>query len=461
MIQGALERGLERLRSLWHHMAGGEAPSPQLGPKARDELRRTLAECVAEVGGEVSARQRAASLGERYLALDTEGRRDFLRILAEEFGPDTARARQAAEVWLAAADPHARRQGLHDLRKALKSPRQQVLMQFNALPQGVHFLVRLREDLLDLMRTEKSLSLFDAELQEMLASWFDVGFLELQRISWQSSAALLEKLVAYEAVHAIRSWRDLRNRLDSDRRCYAFFHPRMPDEPLIFVEVALVKSLAGSVQLLLDENQPTTPPEEANTAIFYSISNTQRGLRGISFGNFLIKRVVEELKRELPQLKTFATLSPLPGFMAWLEEILHQDAALDEAALHRLAAVGVEGGAGLLVRLKAGDWAADEALSNTLRPIMGDLCARYLVGTRRGDGLPVDPVARFHLGNGARLERLNWLGDASERGMRQSAGWMVNYLYDLERIEANHEAYAGKQEIVASAEVRRWLRQSG
>jgi malonyl-CoA decarboxylase len=263
----------------------------------------------------------------------------------------------------------------------------------------------------------------------------------LQRITWNSPASLLEKLIQYEAVHEIRSWNDLRNRLDSDRRLYAFFHPRMPMEPLIFVEVALTKKLAGDVQELLDESAPVLNPQRADTAIFYSISNTQHGLRGVSFGNFLLKRVVEDLKRDFPQLKTFATLSPMPQFVSWLKRNPDALAGLDLDLAH----------------LSAGAWAADGTFARRLRDPLQKLGARYLLEAKQ-DGRPADAVARFHLGNGARIERINWLADKSAKGFKHSLGLMVNYLYDPEQIEANVEAFVGSGSITASAMMRRLAR---
>jgi malonyl-CoA decarboxylase len=257
-------------------------------------------------------------------------------------------------------------------------------------------------------------------------------------------------------VHEIRGWTDLKNRLDSDRRCYAFFHPRMPDEPLIFVEIALVTGMAGNVNLLLDENSPVEDPEAADTAIFYSISNAQKGLAGISFGDFLIKRVVDDLAGEFKSLKTFATLSPIPGFMAWLQPKLAEgDALLTEGERKALAeAAPAEGEGGLLARaLALPDWHRREPLRNALKGPLMRLCAHYLVQEKRGSRA-LDPVAHFHLSNGARMERLNWLGDTSEKGLRQSAGLMINYLYRLDHIEANHEAYRGEGRIACSSAIR-------
>ncbi|MGH6718223.1 MAG: malonyl-CoA decarboxylase, partial [Alphaproteobacteria bacterium] len=342
------------------------------------------------------------------------------------------------------------------LREALRAPRLRLLTQFNDLPNGVKFLVDLRADAMERARGEAAMAGLDDELRRLLAQWFDVGFLELRRITWDASAALLEKLIAYEAVHAIRSWDDLKNRLDSDRRCFAFFHPRMPEEPLIFVEVALVRAMADNIQDLLDESAEPLDPAEASAAIFYSISNAQRGLAGISFGNVLIKRVVDQLAQALPKLQVFATLSPIPGFRAWLDDALAAGGddlvgAADGQALAKLA--GVADGARALGRLLAGPWTEDAAACQVMASPLLRLGARYLVRETGRDGRPLDPVARFHLSNGARIERVNWLADRSEKGLRESAGIMVNYLYKQSDIEANHEAYAAEARVTASAAV--------
>jgi malonyl-CoA decarboxylase len=317
----------------------------------------------------------------------------------------------------------------------------------------------MRADLLRYLRSDKDLQALDRELEARLSAWFDVGFLELQRINWQSPAALLEKLVEYEAVHEIRSWQDLKNRLDSDRRCYAFFHPRMPLEPLIFVEVALIEGLADRVHSLLDESAPLLDAGRANAAIFYSISNTQSGLRGVSFGNFLLKRVVEDLQRDFPQLKTFATLSPIPQLRSWADSHPQEFAdAFQDGDWKQLQACGVADQAALDALLSgAGDWRSSPELAGALKAPLTRLAARYLLDARR-KGQAFDPVARFHLGNGARIERINWLGDESDKGLRQSWGLMVNYVYKPEEIEANVESLARDGQLAAAAAVRRIAR---
>ncbi|RLJ68343.1 malonyl-CoA decarboxylase [Sulfurisoma sediminicola] len=413
--------------------------------RERTRLLTQLRDCAEGLGGEVSARSRAARLGETYLQLSESGRHDFLRLIALEFGPEPARVAAAHAAWQAAIGTPAQWDAEAELRTAMRSARVRILTQFNALPQGVKFLVDLRADLLGFLEHDPELATLDRELEARLTAWFDVGFLELQRITWNSPAALLEKLIQYEAVHEIRSWTDLKNRLDSDRRLYAFFHPRMPQEPLIFVEVALTDHLADSVQALLDESAPLFDVRQADTAIFYSISNTQAGLRGVSFGNFLLKRVVDDLQRDFPRLKTFATLSPLPQLVGWLKR---NPEALKEAGIDLD-----------LAALTAGDWVGERETARQLREPLLKLAARYLVHAKSRDR-PFDPVARFHLGNGARIERINPLADISAKGFKQSLGLMVNYLYEPKDIEDNVEAHIRDGSIITSAAVRRLARQT-
>lgn len=434
-----------RLRSLVKVGAGETA---SVKPKQLDAWRRQLVECAEAKGGEVSARTRAAALARTYLELDDTGRHAFLRLISLEFGPVPARVATAHEAYQRAVGTERQWDAEAELRAALRSARIRILTQFNAIPQGVKFLVDLRADLLRYLDEDAELAPLDRELESRLAAWFDVGFLELQRITWASPAVLLEKLIQYEAVHEIRSWTDLKNRLDSDRRLYAFFHPRMPMEPLIFVEVALADHLADSVQALLDEHAPVFDARRADTAIFYSISNTQAGLRGVSFGNFLLKRVIDDLQRDFPKLKHFATLSPLPGFSSWARKNPQE-----------LAAAGLELD---LAQVVAGEWTKDRGAARKINESLAQLAARYLTLAKasRGDGrLPQDPVARFHLGNGACLERINPLGDASPKGLKQSYGVMVNYRYDLDDLEENVESFARAGTIATSAAVRRLARQ--
>jgi malonyl-CoA decarboxylase len=307
----------------------------------------------------------------------------------------------------------------------------------------------MRSHLLEAMGRRRDLAPVDHDFLHLLSSWFNRGFLVLRRIDWSSPANVLEKIIRYEAVHEIQDWNDLRARIDSpDRRCYAFFHPALVDEPLIFVEVALTKDIPDAIAPILSRQRAPIDPHEATTATFYSISNTQRGLTGVTFGSFLIKQVVEEISRELPNLTTFVTLSPVPTFREWLDrELADADSTAVESPDRFILEV-----------LADPAWPQDAAKVAALRPVLGALAAHYFLNERTAHGRPVDSVARFHLGNGARLERINLMADLSQKGIAQSAGIMVNYQYVLADIERNHEAYAEAGEVVASANVRRMLR---
>ena len=467
---GFLDRTLRNLRKAWRGIAGtaydaaAASMRPDLPGEDAERLREQMRACLETRGGEVSARARAAALGNAYLALETTGRERFLRVLAEDFDVDSGAVDAAVEALRRADGKEARRNAEQVLRRTLEAPRVRLLTQFNALPEGIKFLVDMRAEVLALTRRDPALRALEADLKALLTTWFDVDFLDLRRITWDSaSAALLEKLIGYEAVHAIESWDDLKNRLDSDRRCFAYFHPRMADEPLIFVEVALIDGMADNVQTLLDESAPLEDPKTADTAIFYSISNAQKGLAGISFGHFLIKRVVDSLAGEFKGLNTFATLSPIPGFQAWLDQILSDgEPGLllpSERRALKAARGSARGAKGTLkALLSTPDWHTDETVSQALRAPLMRLCARYLVEEKRPGGEVLDPVAHFHLSNGARMERLNWMGDRSPRGMEQSAGIMINYLYKQSEIDENHEGYTSSGRVAASSGIRHLLK---
>jgi malonyl-CoA decarboxylase len=458
-----LDRTWRNIRSAWRDIAAAASSVVPQSPVAPDLpendlqlMREQMRDCLAAKGGEVSARARAAQLGRTYLSLNAEGRRRFLTVLATEFDADHEAVAQAAEKLRDNPDPVGRRKAARALRRLMEPPRLRLLTQFNALPEGTKFLVDLRADASKLAKGDPALLSLEEDLKQLLAGWFDIGFLELKRITWDSPAALLEKLSLYEAVHTVRSWNDLKNRLDSDRRCFAFFHPRMQGEPLIFVEVALVNGLANNVHHLLDEAAPLGDPRAADTAIFYSISNAQKGLAGISFGGFLIKRVVDQLSAEFPRVKTFATLSPIPGFRAWLDDQFAQGIPGVLTSSERKAlSTAVQGSAskGTIKQLLGTDWHKDKAIAAALEAPLLRLCAHYLCEGKRENGSALDPVAHFHLSNGARIERLNWFGDVSDKGLKQSAGIMVNYLYHLGDIEENHEAYVGERKVVAASAI--------
>lgn len=412
---------------------GDEALSPR-------ELRRILAELQSVVDRHVSEAEaglRASVIAQWYELADARQRIDCMALMNDKFAHDPQMVQAARAEYEATQGTPEQGHAEIRLRQALESPRTRLLQRFAGFPRGLRFLVNLRAELLPLLRTRKSLVALDAELESLFSGWFDVAFLELRRISWDSPASLIEKLIRYEAVHAIRSWADVKNRLDSDRRCYGFFHPRMPEEPLIFVEVALLDKMADDMTPLLDESAGAADLGKATTAIFYSISNTQVGLRGVSFGDSLIKRVVEALQEEFPRLKHFATLSPIPGLRSWLGR--HVDALLEKAGPRLQARLeqALEVPAGTLTGealLAAFDAPAGLDEKSPLRKMLLQCAALYLRETGSG-GRPLDPVARFHLGNGARIERLNWMADSSAKGIKQSCGLMVNYRYDLKRLD--------------------------
>lgn len=387
--------------------------------------------------GEASGTALAREVGDAYRALSPSERLDFFLALKAEFDVDEQEILARAEAYRAHRDFETHQA----LMKAVEPPRQELFRRINMAPHGTETIVAMRADLLGHLDSHPELRAVDADLRHLLASWFNRGFLVLERIDWNTPAAILEKLIEYEAVHAMDGWDDLRRRLAEDRRCFAFFHPALPGEPLIFVEVALLRGIARAIQPLLDSRAPIADTSEADTAVFYSISNCQAGLRGISFGNFLIKQVVLELTRELPTLKTFVTLSPIPRLRRWLTEQAAQDATLTEEERDAIE------------RLKDDSWLDDEATAESMRAPLKRLTARYFLSARDRDGRPLDPVARFHLGNGARLERINWLGDRSPKGLRESAGLLVNYLYDPKTIERHHEAYVKSGKVIASPEV--------
>ena len=414
-----------------------EALSPRV-------LRRTLLELQAIIDpnlSDVEGGRRAESVAAWYAKASAEERRDCWLLISEQFVADPQKASAAQALYAAAIGTPDEAAAEVRLRRATVSPRRRLLQRFSVFPGGIRFLVDMRTDMLAHVKGDKRLQALDAEMEYMFSTWFDVGFLDLRRISWDSPASLLEKLIKYEAVHDIQSWADLKNRLDSDRRCYGFFHPRLPDEPLIFVEVALMDEMASGITPLLDETAAPADLNKATSAIFYSISSTQPGLRGVSFGDSLIKRVVETLKGEFPKLKTFATLSPIPGLRPWLTK--QAGAVLEKlqpkVRLELARAVGTE----LTVQslLAAFDKPLELPPKSPVRLMLLRCAAQYL-GQEKQGSRPADPVARFHLGNGARIERLNWGGDPSGKGVKQSYGLMVNYLYDLKRLEKHRALFA-------------------
>jgi malonyl-CoA decarboxylase len=403
---------------------------------------RVVALCQALLSerGEVSGARLAAEALAAYQSLDDAVRDAFFARLADEFDVTPNAIAAAADGYR--ANPSLA--NLIALQSAVESPRQELFRRFNVAPGGTAVLLDMRRALARGLLTHPERARVDADMSHLFRSWFNGGFLSLQQIDWRSSALVLERLIQYEAVHQIQGWRDLRRRLEADRRCYAFFHHRLPDEPLIFIEAALTRGMSANVQPLLDPDSPVVDPATADCATFYSITNCQEGLRGVSFGNLLIKQVVEDLGRALPRLRTFATISPIPGFCEWLRT--SADAA---AAAHKSPELER-----LLAELDRKGPFHPPAMSERRRELLQRTCAQYLLHAKRG-GAPFDAVARFHLANGARLERLNWMSDTSEAGMRRSFGLTANYLYRLADVERNHEMYARDCRVVASSAFRR------
>jgi malonyl-CoA decarboxylase len=415
--------------------------SRSAGAQRSRPVREAIGRCRALIRerGEASGAAVARDALLAYQALDDVSRRRFFDAIASEFSPDPDAVLQAAQAYREDPSPHT----LARLEDVVEPVRQELLRRLNMAPGGTAALVDMRLQVLLGLEQHPYWRVIDNDLRHLLRSWFNRGFLTLERIDWRTSAIVLEKLIAYEAVHQIQGWDDLRRRLQADRRCFAFFHPQLPDDPLIFIEVALTRGMSAKVQPLLDVNSPVASPELANCAMFYSITNCQEGLRGISFGNFLIKQVAVELKSELPRLRRFATLSPIPGFRSWL--LAQRD---------RLCA-GANGAAmrALFERIEAPEWHRGEGAA-TAEELMMPLAAYYLARGRRGQE-PLDAVARFHLGNGAVLERLNWLGDTSLHGMARSFGLMCNYVYRLTEVERNHELFVNEHRVIASNAVER------
>jgi malonyl-CoA decarboxylase len=401
-----------------------------------------LCEDLLSGRGEASGVALAQEILARYGEMTTGPRIAFFESLGRTFGHDQARIDRAIAAWRQSpSDATAA-----DLHAASEPRRLELFRRLNLAPGGTAALVRMREQLLDAMDHRDDLAVVDNDFVHLFSSWFNRGFLVLRRIDWSTSASILEKIIRYEAVHEIRDWADLRRRIDPpDRRCYAFFHPALVDEPLIFVEVALTRAIPGAIAPILSDKRDPVEPKRATTAVFYSITNCQRGLTGVTFGHFLIKQVVEEVSRDIPSVGTFVTLSPAPNFAEWLnrERAKSGSAVIDDADREALAALD-----------KDGWWRAPETAERMREPFLR-AAAWYYLRARNGRSLPIDAVARFHLGNGARLERLDWLADTSERALKQSYGLMVNYLYDLDYIERNHEAYAQHRAVVAASAVTR------
>jgi len=419
------------LQRVWQSV---RQPTPTVAARAADNLV-ALCDSLLSERGEVSGGRLAAEAMTAYEELSESARDAFFTQLLDHYAADPDKVSRAIDAYR--ADPHPAR--LNELHVAAESRRQELFRRLNTAPGGTRTLVQMRADLLKTLDDHPDRAIVEADLLHLFRSWFNRGFLVMQRIDWRTSALILERLIQYEAVHQIQGWDDLRRRLEKDRRCYAFFHPALPDEPLIFIEAALTPGILGYVRPLLDPQSTVEDPDAARCAIFYSITNCQAGLRGVSFGNFLIKQVVEDLSREFRRIRKFATLSPIPGFRSWLT--VHR-----ELMSASLAALTLDGPAALAAVV---DPARDEIMQ---------LCAYYLLHAKR-ERAPLDPVARFHLANGARLARLNWGGDLSFAGFASSLGITANYVYRIADVEENHEAYAKDFKVVASFTLERLARE--
>ena len=392
--------------------------------------------------GEISGYKIAEAILDRYGRMKEEEKHAFFHFLNDDLDIDSAALEELAGAYRADGSPETYRK----LTQAAEPRRRELLDRINQLPGATEELVAMREDLLLLCRQEPQLKRTDLDFRHMFSTWFNRGFLVLRHINWATPANILEKIIEYEAVHAINDWDDLRRRLQpEDRRCFAFFHPSIPDDPLIFVEVAICKGIPGSIQNLLSEERTVLENRKADTATFYSISNCQAGLAGISFGNSLIKQVVRDLSAELPGLENFVTLSPLPGFAKWLEQRAEEEDM--EAALSILAARDAAAG--------EGDFAPLAAQEKNLRI----LAAEYLASAKRENGFPLDPVASFHLSNGALIHEVHTGADISPNGLKQSCGVMTNYLYDLTKVERNHEDFVREGVVKTSRKIDSLLRQ--
>ncbi len=417
-------------------------PRSLFGTGAEEDIE-ALARALISGRGEASGVAIARELLDQYAQLGDDDHQKFFRFLATELRPDADRVAVAARAYLDEPSDVT----LARLQKSLDSPRLEFFRRLNLAPGATAEIVAMRRDLLGAPLDDPALAAVDADLRRLLYAWFNRGFLVLRRIDWHTPAAILEKIIRYEAVHEIKGWDDLRRRLDpKDRRCFAFFHPALIDEPLVFVEVALMRDMPEAIGEVLHEPETPIAAGTSTTAVFYSISNCQEGLKGVSFGNFLLKQVVEELAREQPTLKTFVTLSPMPRFAGWLAATAAEGSGDD---------IEAEARAVLSTLQRAGGIArAAEAQENELKASLLALAAHYFLVAKGEDGRVIDPVARFHLGNGARLERINWMADPSPKGLRDAFGLMVNFRYDLKEIEKNHEAYANDGTIAASRAVR-------
>jgi malonyl-CoA decarboxylase len=422
-------------RSAFESTRWGARPVDGDGDVVSRDARRAIEWCHVLMSdrGDVSGDRIANEALAAYESLKGASLDAFFSFLTRQFSPDADAVDRCAD----AVRRHPTPASLDALRLAVEPPRRELFRRLNLAHGGMAALIEMRRRVLEGLAAHPEWTAIAGDLEDLLRSWLNGGFLELRRIDWKTPTPVLENIIKYEAVHHIRTWDELRRRLQDDRRCFGFFHPSLPDEPLIFTELALTSELSARVQPLLDPETPVLDRKHRSFAVFYSISSCHDGLRGVSFGNSLIRRVVDSLRHEYPRLRTFATLSPIPGFRSWLAGAANKG---DRGALGALAA--------LADHHWFDDASAAEQLGRDLRP----LCATYLLTAKRGDE-PADPVARFHLCNGARLERINWMGDTSQAGIDRSASFTANYLYRLSDVERNHRAYLKDRRVVASRPV--------
>ncbi|MDG2174538.1 MAG: malonyl-CoA decarboxylase [Gammaproteobacteria bacterium] len=420
--------GLESLGNLYSK--NNDPKTEQIG---------NLCNALLELKGEASSIALAEEILAAYSSFNQEEKIEFLLYLETDLAPD----KEKVDFAISEYQDNPVQTSIQALHDASESRRLGLFRALNMAPKGIESLITMREDILNALKMNSGLSVVDNDLLHLFRSWFNRGFLEIKRIDLETPALVLEKLIQYELVHEIEDWSDLHRRLEEDRRCFGFFHPVMPYEPLIFVEVALTDEISRNVSELLKEEVNSDNGNAPTTAIFYSINNCLKGLRGVSFGNLLIKQVVEKLEREISSIKTYATLSPLPGFNNWLENELDNLEFLDDSVRGQVKAVLAQPTQELLTNAK-------------LKKILLSLCAYYLLKIKSRNK-PSCPVARFHLGNGATLDSINWLADKSENGLKQSTGMMVNYIYDKSTLARNHEVYEQDNAIVCAAEVRQLL----
>ena len=455
-IIGISQKTIHDIYKEWEEIGNPKITfSPDIDQDSEElDLKEKMNDCILEKGGDYSNNARIVELGLIYLNCTINGKIKFLSILSREFDIDTDYLNEKILKLKTSENDKELISAELELRNALIPPRYKLLKQFIKLPNGFIFLRDMREDLLPFSKNIPRLKKLDGDLKNMLVSFFDISFLDLSKISWNSPAALLEKLIEYESVHEIGSWNNLKHRLHTDRKIFAFMHHKIPNDPLVFVEVALVNGISDSIQKLLDVKSPDLNPHDADTAIFYSISSTQKGLKGINFGNFLIKRVVKEINKELPNIKNFSTLSPIPTFRKWVEKLeLDDDRFFTGVDLKKMKkSERKEPIKSLLNILKKNNKRVEVIKVPLMRMV-----SHYLLNEKRGEKA-LDPVANFHLRNGAKVYQLNWMGDTSEKGMKQSYGIMVNYYYELNKIVENHEKYVSDNKISATKNVRDYLK---